>query len=91
MGPDGIVMPPPALDHDLSFLQRVEDLTVQQFVAQAGVEALDVPVLPGTARSDVGGLSTDRGNSFLHGLRDELRAVVRPDVPGHSTQNEEIG
>src|SRR4029450_7602275 len=46
---DGIVVTPPALDHDLSLLQRIEDLPVQQFVAQAGVEALDVPVLPRAA------------------------------------------
>jgi len=82
---------PPALDHDLRLLQRIEDLPVQQLVAQASVEALDVPVLPWAAWSDVGGLSTDRGNPFLHGLGDELGPVVRPDVARHSAQDEEIG
>src|SRR5205823_114101 len=36
----------PALDDDLGFTQRVEDLTVEQFAAQARVEAFDEAVLP---------------------------------------------
>src|SRR5947208_3555592 len=56
MWADCIVVAPPALDHDLSFLQRIEDLSLQQLVAQAGVEALDVAVLQGTAGRDVGRL-----------------------------------
>ena len=35
-------MPALALDDDLGFWQRVEDLTIEQFVIQAGVEALDI-------------------------------------------------
>ena len=86
----GIVMAPPALDDDLRLLQRVEDLAVEQFVPQAGVEALDVAVLPRTARRDVGRLGADRGDPLLHGLGDELRPVVGPNVPGHAAQDEEI-
>jgi hypothetical protein len=91
MWANGIVVSPPALDHDLRFLQGIEDFPVQQLVAQAGVEALDVTVLPRATRSDVGGLGTDRGNPFLHGLGDELGPIVRPDVPRNSTQDEVIG
>ena len=32
---DRVVVAPPALDDDLSFTQRVEDLAVEQLVAQA--------------------------------------------------------
>jgi len=32
-------MPAPAFDDDVGFLQAVEDLAVEQFVPQAGVEA----------------------------------------------------
>jgi hypothetical protein len=32
-----VVMAPPAFDNDLSLLQRVEDLTVEEFVAQARI------------------------------------------------------
>ncbi len=52
MRPDGVVMATPALDDDLCFAQRVEDLTVEQLVTQSGIEALDVAVLPGAGRLD---------------------------------------
>ena len=44
-----IVVTPPALDDDLGFPQRVEDLAVEQLVAQSRIEALDEAVLPGAA------------------------------------------
>ena len=44
---DGVVVAAPLLDQDLSFAQRVEDLAVEQFIAEPGVEAFAVPVLPG--------------------------------------------
>lgn len=47
-----VVVPPPLLDQDTGFLQRVEDLPVQQLIPQLPVERLDVPVLPRTARLD---------------------------------------
>jgi len=49
----------PALDQDDRFLQRVEDLPVEQLVPQLAVEALIVAVLPWRARLDVEGLHTD--------------------------------
>ena len=82
MWADGIVVTSPALDHDLSLLQRVEDLPVQQLVAQAGVEALDVAVLPRAAGRDVGRLGTDGGDPFLHGLGDELGPLSERMCPG---------
>jgi len=39
----------PALDDDLGLAQSVEDLAVEQLIAKAGVEALDVAVLPRAA------------------------------------------
>jgi hypothetical protein len=42
----GVVVTTPLLDDDLGLLQGVEDFPVQQFVAKAGVEALDVAILP---------------------------------------------
>src|SRR6516164_10949701 len=72
----------PTLDDDLGLAQSVENLAVEQLIAKAGVEALDVAVLPGAAPLDVGGLGTDSGDPFLHRLGDELRSVVGPDVSG---------
>src|SRR5215831_6872246 len=81
----------PALDDDLGLTQSVEDLAVEQLIAKAGVEALDVAVLPGAAPLDVGGLGTDNSDPFLHRLGDELRSVVGPDVSGNAPQDEQVG
>jgi hypothetical protein len=50
MRPDGIVMPPPALDEHLSFPERGKDFHIEQLVAQLGIEALIVPIFPCIAR-----------------------------------------
>src|SRR6476660_7731637 len=47
-----IVVTAPALNHDLSLLQRIEDLPIQELVPQASVEAFDITVLPWTAAQD---------------------------------------
>ena len=91
MRADGIVVTPPALDHDLSLLQRVEDLPIQKLVPQASIEALNIAVLPGAAGRDVGRLGPDGSDPLLHGLGDELGTIVRSDVSGHSALDEEIG
>jgi hypothetical protein len=44
---------PPAFDQDLGLAQAVEDLSLEQLVKQAGVEALDIAVLPRAARRSV--------------------------------------
>ena len=80
MRPDRIVMAPPAFDDDLSFLEGVEDLAIEQLITQARVEALDVAVLPRTAPLDIGSLGADSGDPTLDGLGDELRSIIRPDM-----------
>jgi hypothetical protein len=67
---------PPRLDHDLCLLEAVEDLPVEQLIAELAVEALDVAILPGTARLDVSGLSSDGRNPFSDRGRNELGAVI---------------
>ncbi len=46
VGPDGVVMAAPFLDQDLGFAQRAEEFTVEEFIAEAGIEALTVAILP---------------------------------------------
>jgi hypothetical protein len=82
---------PPAFDHDPCFGKRVENFAVEQLVTQARVETLDEAVFPGAARRDVGGLRADGGDPFLHGLGDELGAIVRTDVLRNAAQDEQIG
>ena len=86
-----IVMTPPALDDDLRLTQRGEDLAVEEFVTQARIEALDVAVLPRTARGDEGGFRPDGRDPILDGLGHELRTIVRTDIAGYAAQDEEIG
>ena len=91
MWADGIVVTSPALDHDLSLLQRIEDLPIQQLIAQTSVEALDVAVLPRAAGCDVGRLGADRGDPLPHSCGDKFGTVVRPDVGWHAARDEQIG
>jgi hypothetical protein len=58
-----VVLTPPLFDQDLCLLERVEELAVQEFVAQLAVEGFDGAVLPTAARFD------EQGG-------DELGAVV---------------
>src|SRR5262245_15759653 len=89
MRPDRIVIAPPAFDDDLSFVEGVEDLAIEQLIAQARVEALDVAVLPRTAPLDVGSLGAESGDPSLDGRRDELGSIIGPDMPGDAPQDEE--
>src|SRR5262245_9238952 len=86
-----VVVASPALDDDLGLAQGVEDLAVEQLIAKAGVEALDVAVLPRAAPLDVSGFGTDSRDPLLRGLGHELRSVVGPDVSGNAPQDEEAG
>lgn len=47
MGSLGVVVFAPLFDHDLSFFEGEEDLTVKQFIAEASIKALAVAILPG--------------------------------------------
>ena len=91
MGPDRVVVASPALDDDLGLAQTVEDLAIEQLIAKAGVEALDVAVLPRTAPLDIGSLGADSGDPSLDSLGDELRSVVGPDMTGNAAQDEQVG
>src|ERR1035438_9593122 len=81
-----VVFHAPPLRQNLCLLQRVEDLAVQELIAQLPVEALTVPVLPRTP-----GLNVQRPRAYLSQplpqlLGNELRPVVRTNVlwdPAH--------
>ena len=83
-------MPTPTFDDDPRFLQTVEEFSIEQLVAHAGIEALDISVLPWTAWRDVRRLRADGMDPRLHGLGGELRAIVRTNVTGHAAQDEQV-
>ena len=55
---------------------RVEDLAIEQLIAQAGIEAFDIAILPGRAWFDVGRLGAHCGNPVLDRLGDELGPIA---------------
>ena len=91
MRPDRVEVVPPALDNDLGLAQGVEDFAIEQFIAQAGIKALDIAIFPGATWCDVGGLCADRCDPILHSLGHKLWPIVGADVARHATQDEEIG
>ncbi len=76
MGSVGVVLDSPGFDNDLRFEERAELFDVQQFVADAAVEALDVRVFPWTARFDVADPDAREPTPLAQRVGDELGAVV---------------
>ena len=91
MRPDCVVVLAPLLDDDLGFLQTVEDLAVEQLIAELTVEGLAVAVLPGAAWFDEQRLCSNLRQPIAHDLRRHLSAVVRPDVLGHAPHQHDVG
>jgi len=90
MWPDRVEVAPPALDNDLSLVQRVEDFAIEQFIAQASIKTLDIAIFPGATWCDVGGLCADRCNPLLHSLGHKLRPIVGSNMARDATQDEEV-
>ncbi len=91
MRSDRIVMPSPLLDQHLGLVQRREQFTCQQLVAELGVEALAVAVLPRAARLDEERLHADPAEPLAHVAGNELGPIVRPNVLRRPVRNEQIG
>src|SRR5271165_5212758 len=76
MWPYRVVVHSPLLDHHLGLLQRIEDLALQAFISQLAVEALTVPVLPGTAGLDVQHLRAHGRQPLPQSFRNKLGPIV---------------
>lgn len=76
MWADSVVVLPPSLDQYLCVAQRVEDLAIEQLIAQLPVECLTVPALPRTAGFDVQNFSADSGKPCSQRFGDYLGAIV---------------
>jgi hypothetical protein len=46
---DWVVVAAPALDDGLGFTEGVEDLAIEQCIAQTSIQTFDIAILPGTA------------------------------------------
>ncbi len=76
MRPDGVVVTAPRLDQYSCFSEAVEDLAVEQLIAQRAVEALVVAILPRRTRHNVQRLHANLPEPFLNRGSDELAAVA---------------
>ena len=85
-----VVVASPILDHDLGLLQCVENLAVEQLIAQLAIEAFAIAILPWASRLDVSGPGSDGGDPIPKRLGDELRAVVRTDVRRDAPRDEQL-
>lgn len=69
------MLAPPTGNHAY-LLERVEDLAIEQLVAQAGIEAFNVAVLPGTTWFDEQRLHPHLAEPVTDRSGRELRAVI---------------
>ena len=76
MRSDGVVVSPTLLDDDLNLAERVEDLAIEKFIPEAGIDAFAVSILLGRARFDEGCLGANSCNPVPDLLSNELRAVA---------------
>jgi hypothetical protein len=65
----------------------MEDLAVEQLVAEPCVEAFDVAIFARGSRLDVSRLGPDSFDPLSDLDGDDLRAVVRPDVRRRAAQD----
>ncbi len=61
---------------DPGLQQAAEDFDVEELVAESGIEAFHVGVLPRASRFNEASLESTPGDPILHGMRNELRPVV---------------
>src|SRR5208283_1746307 len=71
-----VVFHAPPLRQNLCLLQRVENLAVQELIAQLSVETLAVPVLPRTPRFDVQRPRAHFPQPLPQLLGNKLRSIV---------------
>jgi hypothetical protein len=73
---DSVVVAAPGFDQHLGLSEAVEDLAVEQLIAQRSVEAFVIAVLPRRSRCDVKRLHPDPSEPLLNSGGDKLAAVV---------------
>ena len=71
--------------------QAVEDLPIQHFIAEAGVEALAIAILLGWAGLDISCPGADSADPIPDGQGYELWPIVEADESRHATQDEQVG
>lgn len=74
----------PGFDQNPGLLQHAEDLAIEKFIPQAGIEALDIAVLPGTPWRDISCLGAHGSDLRLDSLGDEFWPIARYERVGRA-------
>ena len=90
MRPKAIVFPSPALDKDLRFRQRIQHLAVEELIPQLPDIGLNISVFPGASGLDEEGGHAKVFEPSPDRVCRELRAVIRPNMFGHPTHQEQF-
>lgn len=88
---DRIVVDPPLFCQNLRFLQRVEQLAVQELRAHFPIERFDIAVFPRGAGLNVEGLNLQGLQPATQFPGNELRPVVGPNVLRHAVVQKQLG
>ncbi len=86
-----VVVVTPVRGRELSGLQVLEQLAVEELVTKLRVEALDVAILPGAAGGDVEDLDPQSSQPQANRLRDKLGTIVTTNAPGNTSRLKEFG
>ena len=85
-----IVIEAPTIDDPAGIFQASKQFTIQELVAEAAVEALNVAIFPGAPFGDEQGLHARLVQPARHRPSHELRTVVAPQVFGNATNSEQV-
>jgi len=88
--PEGIIFPPPFFNQHLGLFQGIEDLTVEPFITEFAIEALDVTVFPRAARFNKERLNIKVFEPLANNSGRELGTVIRADMLRRAMLNKEI-
>src|ERR1700677_3452115 len=88
---DGVVVGAPAFGQYPQFLDRVEDLRVEELISEFRVERFAVAVLPWRAGFDVQCLCADVGEPLTQVFRHELGTIIRTYVLRNALHYHDIG
>jgi len=81
------VVPAPALDDYLCLLERVEDLSFQQFILELRVEALGIVVLPRASRLNVSRPGAYSRDPLADCYGYDLGPIARTNVTWNAAQD----
>ena len=90
MRPVMIVIHPPSINNVSRLGKAQEQFTVQAFIPQLTVKALNISILPRTSRLDEQCSDLFARQPFLDGLTRELRAVIATNVSRPAADSEQL-